>query len=117
MAELARHAGVPDVDSRRFRMLIEFSSSEPHLEDSWDGRLLEVGGAVLRGGGPVQRCAATTRDPDSGAVDLQTLRVIRNYRGQQDSVFGLGSNFGVYADVVEPGTVSVGDLLTLGSSA
>jgi len=114
VAELARHAGVPDVDSRRFRMLIEFSSSEPHVEDSWDGRLLEVGGAVLRGGGPVQRCAATTRDPDSGAVDLQTLRVIRSYRGQQDSVFGLGSNFGVYADVVEPGTVSVGDTLTPG---
>jgi uncharacterized protein YcbX len=109
--ELARRAGLTEVDSRRFRMLIEFSGGEPHLEDSWDGRLLEVGGAVLRGGGPVQRCAATTRDPDSGAVDLQTLRLITAYRGRQESVFGLGANFGVYADVVEPGTVCVGDSL------
>jgi uncharacterized protein YcbX len=115
VAELALRAGVAAVDSRRFRMLIEFSSTEPHLEDSWDGQLLEVGDAVLRGGGPVQRCAATTRDPDTGVVDLQTLRVIRDYRGRQDSLFGLGSNFGVYADVVEPGTVSVGDAVRVRS--
>ncbi len=115
--ELARRAGLAELDSRRFRMLLEFSGGEPHVEDTWDGRLIEVGGALLRGGGPVQRCAATTRDPDSGAVDVQTLRVIRGYRGRQDSVFGLGSNFGVYGHVVEPGTISVGDTLTIRSDA
>src|SRR5262245_1379047 len=113
VAELARHAGVPEVDSRRFRMLIEFSSSEPHVEDSWDGELLQVGDALLRAGGPVQRCAATTRNPDSGSVDLQTLRLIMGYRGRQDSVCGPGPNFGVYADIVEPGTISVGDCIRL----
>jgi uncharacterized protein YcbX len=115
--ELARQAGLARVDSRRFRMLIEFSGGEPHVEDSWDGTLLEVGGAVVRGGGPVQRCAATTRNPASGAVDLQTLRAIRAYRGLQDSVFGLGANFGVYADVVQPGRVRVGDRLRVRSNA
>ena len=49
--------------------------------------------------------------PDTGGIDLQTLRHIAAYRGRQDSVFGLGSNFGVYATVVEPGTVRVGDQL------
>jgi hypothetical protein len=111
VAELARRAGVPEVDSRRFRMLIEFSGGDPHVEDTWAGRLLEVGEATLRAGGPVKRCAATTRDPDSGAVDLQTLRLITGYRGRQESVFGLGANFGVYGEVVEPGTISVGDRL------
>ena len=114
--ELARQAGIPDVDSRRFRMLIEFSGGEAHVEDSWDGALLEVGDAVVRGGGPVQRCAATTRNPDSGAVDLQTLRMIRSYRGLEDSVFGLGANFGVYGEVVEPGRVAVGDRLRVRST-
>ena len=109
--ELARRARLTEVDSRRFRMLIEFSGGEPHVEDSWEGMLLRVGGAVLRGGGPVKRCAATTRDPDSGAVDLQTLRLIGAYRGRQDSVLGVGAVFGVYADVVQPGTISVGDPL------
>jgi uncharacterized protein YcbX len=111
VAELAHHAGLAEVDSRRFRMLIEFTGGDPHIEDSWDGTLLHVGDAVLRGGGPVKRCAATTRNPDSGTVDLQTLRLIAGYRGRQESGFGLGSNFGVYADVVEPGTISVGDSL------
>ena len=71
----------------------------------------------MRGGGPVQRCAATTRNPASGAVDLQTLRAIRNYRGLQDSVFGLGANFGVYGEVVEPGRVAVGDRLRVRSTS
>ena len=114
VAELARQADLPDIDSRRFRMLIEFSGGMPHVEDSWDGTLIQVGDAILRGDGPVQRCAATTRDPDSGAVDLQTLRVIRSYRGQQDSIFGLGANFGVYGEVVEPGRISLGDRLRVG---
>lgn len=115
--ELARHAGLTEVDSRRFRMLIEFSGGEPHIEDSWDERLVEVGDAVLRGGGPVKRCAAVTRAPDSGAVDLQTLRLITGYRGRQTSALGTGAHFGVYADVVKPGTISVGDTLTVGTDA
>jgi uncharacterized protein YcbX len=94
-------------------MLVDFAGGDPHVEDTWDGRLVRVGGALLRGGGPVQRCAATTRDPDSGAIDLQTLRLITGYRGRQDSVFGLGANFGVYARVVEPGTVRVGDEISV----
>ena len=109
--ELARQAGLQSVDSRRFRMLIEFGGGEPHIEDSWDGEVLEVGHAVLRGRGPVKRCAATTRNPDSGAVDLQTLRLITSYRGRQDSVLGVGATFGVYADVILPGTIAVGDIL------
>lgn len=109
--ELARHAGVPDVDPRRFRMLIEFAGGDPHIEDSWDGKRLSIGEAVLRAGGPVKRCAATTRHPDSGAVDLQTLRLIMAYRGRQSSELGLGANFGTYATVLEPGTISVGDSL------
>lgn len=109
--ELARH-GADGVDPRRFRMLIEFSGGDPHVEDSWAGRLLEVGGAVVRAGGRVKRCAATTRHPDSGEVDLQTLRLITSYRGRQESEFGLGAHFGVYGEVVEPGRVSVGDRLT-----
>lgn len=109
--ELARRAGLPSIDARRFRMLIEFSGDQPHVEDSWDGTFLEVGGAVLRGGGGVKRCAATTRHPDSGQVDLHTLRLITSYRGRRESVLGVGATFGTYADVVQPGTISVGDRL------
>ena len=112
IAALSAQAGEP-VDARRFRMLIEFSSDEPHVEDGWDGRLLRVGESELEVGGPVQRCAGTTRNPDSGRVDLRTLQLIGDYRGRQESVFGLGFNFGVYARCRFPGTIRVGDPVEL----
>lgn len=112
-ARLAEQAGLPDVDSRRFRMLIEFDGAAAHAEDRWRGQRLQIGTVVAEAGGPVQRCAGTTRDPDSGQVDLKTLALIGDYRGRQDSVFGLGFNFGIYATVVTEGRIRVGDAVDL----
>ncbi len=84
-----------------------------HAEDRWQGQTIEVGEALLRVGGPVPRCAATTRHPDRGARDLATVRMIRSYRGVQANEFGRGVNFGVYAEVVGEGVVRVGDPLSV----
>lgn len=116
LARLSQQAGGP-VDARRFRMLIEFDGAAAHDEDDWSGRRLRIGAVEAIGGGPVQRCAGTTRHPDTGEIDLQTLRLIGDYRGRQDSVFGLGFNFGVYARVVTPGTIAVGDRLEVTDGA
>jgi uncharacterized protein YcbX len=105
IGRLAEEAG-EDVDGRRFRMLFTLDGCEPHEEDTWLGRRVRVGEAVVRVAVPVDRCAATTRDPDTGARDLDTLRLIKNYRGVRD---GKEIDFGVAAEVVEPGTVRVGD--------
>jgi uncharacterized protein YcbX len=113
VAELARRSGTSSVDARRFRMLISFSGLSAHVEDCWQGQTIEIGEAVVRVGGPVPRCAATTRDPDRGARDLPTVRMIKSYRGVQVNEFGRGVNFGVYADVVAEGVVRVGDTLKL----
>jgi uncharacterized protein YcbX len=113
VAELARQSGAGPVDARRFRMLIGFSGLSAHVEDCWRGRTVEVGEAVVRVGGPVPRCAATTRDPARGARDLPTVRMIRSYRGVQVNEFGRGVNFGIYADVVREGVVRVGDPLIM----
>jgi uncharacterized protein len=94
------------VDTRRFRMLFDVDGCAEHEEDAWDGRRVRVGAAVLRVGGPVPRCAVTTRDPESGERDLDTLRLIKSYRGVRD---GKAIDFGVYADVEEPGRVRLGD--------
>ena len=51
------------------------------------------------------RCALTTRNPESGERDADTLRWIDETRGRVDGEVC----FGVYADVVEPGDVRVGD--------
>jgi uncharacterized protein YcbX len=98
------------VDPRRFRMLSVAGCSRPHEEDEWQGRRLRVGRAIVRPGGPIPRCAVTTRDPDTGRKDLDTLRHIHSYRGRGNS----GSiDFGVYGEVEEPGTVRVGDVVEL----
>ena len=112
-ALLARSAGLDAVDGRRFRMLIEFDDAAPHAEDDWEGRRIQVGTVVAVVGGPVQRCAGTTRHPDTGNVDLKTLSLIGEYRGRQDSIFGPGFNFGVYARVVTEGRIGLGDSLEL----
>jgi uncharacterized protein YcbX len=99
-----------EIDGRRFRLLFTLAGYGAHEEDEWEGRLLRVGDAAIRVGGPVPRCAATTRDPDSGVRDLDTLRLIKSYRGVRD---GKAIDFGVYAEVEEPGRVRVGDPVEL----
>lgn len=113
LEELGRRSGLGPLDPRRFRMLIQFGPSEPHVEDGWEGRELEVGQARLRVGGTVPRCAATTRDPDRGDRDAPVVKAIKDYRGIGPTGWGDGVPFGVYADVVHPGRVRVGDPVTL----
>lgn len=104
---LEREAG-GTVDARRFRMLLDLEGCAEHEEDTWDGRRVRIGEVVLRVGGPVPRCAATTRHPDTGKRDLDTLRLIKGYRGVRD---GEAIDFGVYAAVEQPGRVRVGDVV------
>ncbi len=106
---LGREAGCA-VDGRRFRMLFTLAGCEPHEEDGWRGRALRVGDVVVRIGLPVPRCAVTTRNPDTGRRDLDTLHALRRYRPEVD---GVELPFGVYATVERPGTARVGDPVEL----
>jgi uncharacterized protein YcbX len=107
VAELSRRGGRGrPVDAGRFRMLVEIDGCSPHEEDTWAGRRVRVGHAEVRVGDPVPRCAITTLDPETGLRDFPTLSVIRGYRGvSKDKEL----EFGVYGDVVRPGTIAVGD--------
>ena len=104
--ELGRHAGRENVDARRFRMLIGLRGCRPHEEDEWLGQNVRVGEALVHVVEQVARCAITTKDPDTGRRDLDTLGVIKEYRGLRD---GKELDFGVYGEVVSPGRVRVGD--------
>jgi len=110
LRELAKQAGVDSIDGRRFRMLINLQDADAHEEDTWVGRRIGIGGAVLRVTKPDARCAITTQDPDSGTRDLDTLRTIIGYRGLRE---GKHADFGVLADVVQPGRIRLGDDVTL----
>lgn len=113
LVELARQAGVPRVDGRRFRMLIEIEGAAPHLEDTWIGGEVAIGSAVVSITKPDARCAITTQDPDTGERDLDTLRTLIRYRGFRADDPGKKIDFGVLGEVVRPGTVSLGDAVTV----
>jgi uncharacterized protein YcbX len=105
---LGRELGT-EVDPRRFRMLFTLQGCDEHEEDSWSRvrvgeAIVEVGGHI---GGPTPRCAVVTQDPDTGARSLDTLRAIKGYRGR----LPIGIVFGVYARVIQPGRVRLGDVV------
>ena len=110
-ASLARLAEVGDVESldpRRFRMLIEIEGVDAHAEDRWvDDGSVRIGEAVVAFTGHVGRCLITSRDPDTGVVDVPTLDILGSYRGGIETTEPLP--FGVWGRVVSPGTVRVGD--------
>jgi uncharacterized protein YcbX len=110
LRELAAHAGVDAIDHRRFRMLINLEGATAHEEDTWIGRHIALGDAILRVTEPDARCAITTHDPDTGEPDLDTLRTIIAYRGLRE---GRHADLGVLADVVQPGRIRAGDEVTV----
>jgi hypothetical protein len=107
LEELERRSGHEGpVDGRRFRMLVTVAGVGPHEEDEWIGRRVRLGEAVVTVVETCVRCATTTQNPENGQRDFDTLRLIPAYRGFAD---GKHVEFGVYADVEEPGRVRVGD--------
>jgi uncharacterized protein YcbX len=109
LARVADSADTAQLDARRFRMSIELDGVAPFEEDGWVGRELVVADARLSIHGHVGRCIVTSRDPESGEVDLPTLDILRSLRGQAATTEPLA--FGVYGEVLRAGVVAVGDRL------
>ena len=104
---LAAETGSGSVDGRRFRMLFGVDGTAAHAEDAWIGRRVRIGEAVAELHGNVGRCVTTTQHPDTGVRDLDTLRTLKQYRGEVATTEPLP--FGVWGEVAEPGTVRLGD--------
>jgi uncharacterized protein YcbX len=107
LGALAGALNVASVDGRRFRMNLGLTGTEPHEEDSWIGRRVQVGEAVIVALGNVGRCVITKQNPDTGETDLDTLNGLADYRGGLETTEPLP--FGVHAAVAQGGRVSVGD--------
>jgi uncharacterized protein YcbX len=73
------------IDPRRFRMTLGIDGVAAHEEDRWLGRDVRVGEALLRVTGNVGRCAVTTRNAETGVVDLPTLHHLAAYRGDAET--------------------------------
>lgn len=112
LAALAAMAGLAaPLDAHRFRMTCVVDGVAAYAEDEWLGRWIRIGDATVEPLGNVGRCAVTTHDPATGRRDLDTLELLARTRGDVPTSEPLP--FGVWAEVVEPGTVRLGDPVTV----
>lgn len=105
---LADAAGRP-VDRRRFRGNLYLDDLEPWAELGLLGRRVRIGSVVLEVFQPTDRCRATTIDPLTATSDLNVPALLASRIGHMFC--------GVYARVVEPGRIAVGDRLELAGAS
>lgn len=94
-----------DADPRRLRVNLLVDTTEPFEEESWVGRTVEVGDVALRVVERIERCRTIDLAQDGLAEPTRWLKPL----GAERDVC-----VAVYADVVRPGTVGIGDPVTSG---
>jgi uncharacterized protein YcbX len=88
----------------RFRpnILVSAGAGE-FVEDEWIGKTVRIGAdVVLRVTGPAPRCVMTTLAQPGLDADLSVLRTAAQHHS---------AHVGIYAEVVQGGTVALGDEL------
>ncbi len=96
-----------ELDPRRFRANLIVSLNDEEAEESeWIGKNVTIGSAELRIDKGCERCAMIGLHPDTQERDPSLLKVVNKE---------LKLIFGVYASVVKPGAIAVGDKVLLRS--
>lgn len=101
---LSQHMG-QDLAMARFRGNLWAEGLAPFEEHEWGGKTIRIGTAIFEGIEPIQRCMATTANPETGERDAQTLDALEKHYGHLD--------FGLAMKVVQDGVISVGDTVEL----
>ncbi len=99
---LSSAVGTP-LDQRRFRGNIWVDGPDAWEEFNWIGQRIRIGSTEFEITEPVERCMATTVNPDTGLSDCATLDALQSNWGHKD--------FGVFGVVTKSGTVSINDTL------
>ena len=107
LAEMSRLNPQANWDVRRFRPNF-FVETEPSLkglvEFEWIGKTLRVGGVEVRCELRTERCAMAMNAQAEIPRDESILRSIKD---------AANMNLGIYARVIRPGTVKVGDVVAI----
>ena len=91
-------------DRRRFRPNLLIAGVPGLAERDWEGRTLRIGDALIGMVNLRQRCIMTTFDPDTAEQDTEVLLKIHRE---------LDGSLALDCEVVQPGTVRVGDVVEL----
>jgi uncharacterized protein YcbX len=91
-----------DFDVRRFRpnIVLDLGDANDFPEESWVGKSLRAGGALLKVEKPNERCTVTTLPQGNLPEDKRILQTIIDANGR---------NLGVMCSVEEAGAIAVGD--------
>ncbi len=92
------------IDAIRFRGNLWFEGETPWEERQWIGKVFSVGRAQVRVVEEIVRCSAIDVDPISGRKDIALLNRLGGLYGH--------TCFGVLAEVLQSGQVTVGDNFT-----
>lgn len=93
-------AGVP-LSPLRFRGNIWLAGGEAWQEFDWIGKEIRIGEIRLEVRERIERCLATTANPQTGQRDVEMLNVLESGWGHRD--------FGIKAFVVQGGKLNVND--------
>ncbi len=93
------HLGV-DADRRRIRPNLVVETTEPFVEETWGGATIRVGGAELRILERIERCRMIDIAQEGLGPEGGWLKGLGRTRDL---------SLGMYAEVVQPGRVTVGD--------
>lgn len=96
---LSQRSGVI-LSPHRFRGNIWIDDLDPWQEAEWIGKTIQLGSVTFAVRSQITRCKATMANPDTGRRDLDTLGLLDDLGHQE---------FGVYAEVIDGGTLSIGD--------
>lgn len=100
LADLSSRMGQA-LSMHRFRGNIWVDSWAPWAELELVGQEITIGAARLRVEEPIGRCRATGANPETGVQDADTMGALEAGYGHTD--------FGVFARVIDGGTVRTGD--------
>lgn len=109
LANMASHRAVEqrlgrELSIHRWRANLWFAGLPLWEEFDWIGQRVQIGAAVLQIVKPVERCAATTANPETGQRDADTLGALDSFGHQ---------NFSVLAEVIQGGEIREGDTIAL----
>ena len=98
---LASEMGL-DLSKKRWRGNLWIDELEPWEEMTWIGKIVQIGNVQFEVIENVQRCMATTANPETGVRDADTLGALKAHGHQ---------NFSVYAIAKKNGDLRLGDKL------
>ena len=117
LATLAALAPDSEIVTRRFRpsLVIDTDAADGtgFVENDWRGRSARLGDAAITFTDPSPRCVMTTVAQGDLPRDLEVLRTLARHNRIETPGLGNFACLGIYAEVVRPGRVAVGDPLVL----